>query len=273
MLKLKTRPVVLWEIGNEPKPRYVNRKPHALLHQIINKNRKSYQKLLSRFLRFEKKFLGIPLKEKHHQQEPCWMNAYLPALDAVSLYSLIRLYRPKRYVEIGSGYSTRWAKKAVQDGKLPTKITSIDPMPHTNIKSICDVVIRKFLCDVDIKIFDQLKKGDILFVDGSHRCFMNSDVAIFFLEILPRLKSGVLVQLHDICLPYDYPAAWKIKYYSEQYLLAASLLARDPRIKIILPNSFITHDPKLNRILNSLTIPLKRKKVPSHGSSFWLEIR
>ncbi len=268
----KIRPVILWERGNEPKPRYGNRKPHAALYQIINKKRNSYKKLLQKFLRFGKYLRSVPLKETRNKQEPCWINSFLPALDAISLYSFIRSYQPKRYFEIGSGYSTRWAKKAIQDHGLSTKITSIDPHPRTEVNRLCDVAIRRFLCDVDIKIFDQLKKGDVLFVDGSHRCFMNSDVAIFFLDILPRLKPGVLVQLHDICLPYDYPSAWKTKYYSEQYLLAVSLLARDPRIKIILPNSFISHDSKLHGILSPLMRPLKRKGAHTHGASFWMEI-
>ena len=91
--------------------------------------------------------------------------------------------------------------------------------------AVCDTVIRQPLETLDTAgIIENLQAGDILFVDGSHRCFTNSDVTVVFLEILPRLQPGVLVHFHDILLPYDYPPAWSRRYYSEQYLLACWLL-------------------------------------------------
>src|SRR5690606_30946570 len=97
------------------------------------------------------------------------------------------------------------------------------------IDMICDNVFREPLEDVGLEIFDALGAGDILYIDNSHRAFMNSDVTVVFLDILPRLKPGVLVQIHDVTLPYDYPEVWIDRHYSEQYLLAAWLLARGTR--------------------------------------------
>jgi len=85
----------------------------------------------------------------------------------------------------------------------------------------------------------------MLFIDGSHHCFMNSDATVIFLEILPRLKSNVIVQIHDIFLPYDYPPGWENRYYSEQYLLAAYLLAGTKIFNIILPMQYISKDEEL----------------------------
>lgn len=100
-----------------------------------------------------------------------------------------------------------------------------------------------------MKIFEDLGPGDMLFVDNSHRCLPNSDVTVFFMDILPRLKPGVFIHLHDICLPWDYPVAVAQDAYSEQYLLATALLMRK-RSKTILPNHFVSRTPELLSILD-----------------------
>ena len=76
----------------------------------------------------------------------------------------------------------------------------------------------------------------MLFIDSSHRSFTNSDVTAFYLDILPRLKSGVLIHIHDVFLPYDYPPEWSDRFYNEQYLLACVLLTRNPAYEIQLAN-------------------------------------
>ncbi len=130
-------------------------------------------------------------------------------------------FRPKRFVEVGSGDSTRSAsrRRSIRDHSLPTLITSIDPTPRAEIDKLCDFVIRKPLEEVELDVFDELGPGDFLFIDGSHRSFSNSDVTVAFLDVLPRLRAGVVVHFHDIFWPYDYPPEWADRYYSEQYLL------------------------------------------------------
>jgi hypothetical protein len=103
---------------------------------------------------------------------------------------------------------------------------------------------------------------------------MNSDVTVVFLEILPRLKPGVLVQLHDILLPYDYPPEWTNRFYSEQYLLAAYLLAEGDKLNIVLPNAFISYERELSGILDEIWNNPNIEGVKSRkGSSFWFEIK
>ena len=253
-------------------PRYgYGKPPHPKLYEIIAGNRISYGHTLERFLSFKDYFLGIPLETPATSQQPCWINYWLSALDSVALFSLLGLNNPKRYFEIGSGYSTKFARRAVLDCRLRTKIISIDPYPRADIDHICDTIIRKPLEDVDLSIFDELEPGDILFVDGSHHCCMNSDVAVVFLDVLPRLKAGVFVEFHDIFLPYDYPPEWK-SYYSEQYLLAVYILAESNKFDIVLPNAFIHNDAELSSILTPLWDKTQTREF-NDGLSFWIQTK
>jgi hypothetical protein len=255
-------------------PRYGHGKPpHPELYKMINRNRTSYRDNLIKFLDFQKYLLNIPLREPDTPHGPCWINEMFSGLDAVALYSLLCLNNPERYFEIGSGWSTKFARRAIFDHSLKTKITSLDPSPRTDVSLVCDDVILKNLEDAELGIFDELESGDILFVDGSHRCFMNSDVTCVFLEILPRLNTGVLVQFHDIMLPYDYPPQWAERYYSEQYLLAVHILAETDKFDIISPNAFINNDPDLNGVLGPIWNETKMHGVNPNGRSFWIKIK
>jgi len=254
-----------------PKQRYGHGKPpHPLLYEVINKNRDTYKNNLESFLRFKEYFSKIPLQDSESSLSPFWLNTWLPSLDAISLYSFIFLYEPKRYLEVGSGNSTKFARTAILDHQLKTKMISLDPHPRAEIDQICDVIVRQGLEEVDLTIFDELEEGDLLFIDDSHRCFMNSDVTVAFLDILPRLKPNILVHFHDIFLPYDYIPGWEDRYYSEQYLLAAYLLANTDRFNILLPNYFILNEPALMQILNPIRNP--EMDVPGNpGASFWIK--
>lgn len=265
---------IFLEYPIKPIPRYGYGKPcHSKLYEIINKNRSEYKKTLERFLRFKEYFWRIPVREPSTTQEPYWLNKWLPGSDAVALYSFLCINNPKRYFEIGSGNSTKFARKAILDHNLQTKITSIDPHPRTEIDSICDTIIRDPLEEVDLRIFDGLEANDFLFIDSSHRCFMNSDVTVTFLDILPRLSAGVLVEFHDILLPYDYPPAWREWYFSENYLLAVNLLAEGNKIDIVLPNFFVSKDPELNDVLAPIWSNRKMHVVRRQGWSFWIQTK
>lgn len=197
----------------------------------------------------------------------------MPALDGVALYGFLVTYKPKIYMEVGSGNSTKFARKAIADHNLDTIIVSIDPYPRAEINEICDEIIRKPVEEINLKIFDRLHKNDILYIDNSHRIFMNSDATTVFLDVIPGLKSGVLVEIHDITLPYDYPTEWINRYYSEQYLLAAYVLANKNMFDIVLPNFFISHDNELNSIMAPLWEQKEMRNVETHGCSFWLRIK
>ena len=178
---------------------------------------------------------------------------------------------PATYLEVGSGTSTKFARRAIADHGLRTRVVSIDPNPRAEIDSVCDEVLRTPLEDLDLAVFDTVGPGDIVFVDNSHRVFTNSDATVVFLEVLPRLAPGVLVEIHDIYLPDDYPPDWNDRYYSEQYVLAGYLLGGGQAFTVELPNWFVTTDPELSRILAPLWAALG--DLEHHGGSFWLRTR
>jgi hypothetical protein len=181
--------------------------------------------------------------------EPFWLNTWFGGFDAISLYTVFGLYRPSRYIEVGSGISTRFARKAIRDLKLSTQIISIDPAPRAEIAEIADVVISTSIEDYDFSAYSQLRAGDVIMLDGSHRSFQNSDVTVFFTEILPSLEPGVIVGVHDIFLPFDYPEVWRSRFYNEQYVLAAYLLGGH-RANIILPVYYVSQTLDLFEILS-----------------------
>lgn len=258
------------------KPRYGHGKPaHDLMLSIVERNRADYEKNLESFLRYKTVFTEL----KEHKNEtnedlPSWNNEFLPGLDIIGLYGIVSNGKPKRYIEIGSGNSTKVVRKAILDQNLQTHITSIDPYPRANIDHLADRVIREPFENLDDISFitDELKENDILFIDNSHRSFPNSDVTVCFLELLPRLNKGVVVQIHDIYIPYDYPQFMCDRFYSEQYMLATSLLANPDRYRVILPNYFISEDKQLKKVLQPLWDEPNLKNVEHHGGSFWMKI-
>jgi len=259
-----------------PKSRYGYSHPvHPQLHEMINANRNSYKKILSEFLCFKETLLKIPFKKSakdKNNPQPYWMNNTFSGIDAVGLYSFIGLYKPKKYFEIGSGNSTKFARQSIKDHNLETKIISIDPHPRANIDTITDKNYRQPIQEIDPNIFSELDASDILFVDNSHRVFMNSDATVTLLDILPRLKKGVIVHFHDITLPYDYPPEWQARLFSEQYVLAAYLLSGGNKFEILLPNAFICKDNELTGILNFFWDHPKMSNVERDGFSFWIRI-
>ena len=253
----------------EPRSRYgFGRAPHAGLLALLETGRDSYRELLRGFLSFDAKLAGIP-KDQADARSPFWMNGWIPPLDAVALYGLLAQRKPRLYLEIGSGNSTKFARRAIEDHSLPTQIVSVDPHPRAEIDRLCDRLVRRPLQEADLALFDGLQAGDVLFLDCSHVLLTNSDVAVAFLDIVPRLPAGVLVQVHDVFLPYDYPPRWAHHYWSEQYLLAFALLEGASRLKVLLPNAFVSADPELSRVLEPLWQRVGLAGLDA-GVSMWL---
>lgn len=261
--------LIALDYATDPTPRWgYDRPPHRLLAQRIEARHERYAENLGSFLAYADELAAIPVDDPGDARTPCWRNNSFPGLDVVALYSFMARERPQRYIEVGSGSSTRVARAAIDQHGLPTRITSIDPHPAVDIDQVCDVVHRTQLEKLDLALFEELEAGDVLFIDGTHRTFMNSDVTVALLEILPSLPAGVLVQIHDIRLPWDYPAAWGERYYSEQYVLAGFVLARQAPFEIELPNWHVSTTPALARLLQPLWSRIEG--IETHGESFWL---
>lgn len=256
------------------RPRYGHGKPpHQALYKIIDANREIYRNLINKSLSHKDKIWTIQDSSKETDStKPSWNNGFLPGLDIIGIYTLISEFKPKRYIEIGSGNSTKVAYKAKTEQKLVTEIISIDPMPRAEIDNLASRVIREPFENIDINILNELDKDDILFVDNSHRILPNSDSMVFYLEILPRLKKGVIVHIHDIYLPYDYPQFMCDRFYSEQYGLAMYLLADPEKYDTILPNYFIFEDKELSDLISPIWNHDNLKEVEKHGGSYWIRI-
>lgn len=157
--------------------------------------------------------------------QPRWTQDWFPRLDAAMAYTMVRALRPRRIVEAGSGHSTRLLARAVADGGLDSRILAVDPAPRADLAGLAGVELRR--CTVQEAgeaPFRALRPGDLLAIDSSHVLMPGTDVDMLFNRILPDLPAGVLVQVHDIFLPDDYPQAWAWRGYNEQ-LAVAPLLA------------------------------------------------
>jgi Methyltransferase domain len=252
----------------ENAPRYGHGRPaNPRLEELVSAQAASYAPTLEAIGRYTDDLARIEV-EAEDPREPSWVNGMISGLDGATFYALMRDRRPSLYLEIGSGNSTKFVARACREGELDTRIVSIDPHPRAEVDDLCDEVVRKPLEAADLSLFASLRAGDILFFDGSHRVFMNSDVAVFFLDVLPALPAGVLVGIHDIYLPDDYPADIAGRYYSEQYMLAAYLLG-GADIEIVLPAWWASNDPALRGKLDGLWSRPGLGAVDRHGVSFW----
>jgi predicted O-methyltransferase YrrM len=195
-------------------------------------------------------------------------NVAFPEYDAFILNCIIRNFKPKKIIEIGSGWSTRIMTSAVRKENLDTHITCIDKYTTDNIKNnlkkLNVTFLDKDIVTIDLSFFDSLSENDILFIDSSHVLKNYGDVELEFLRILPSLNKGVIVHVHDIFLPYNYPTNWILDWkcvLTEQQILAA-FLHNNSNIEILSGNYY--------RLKNNIEIPEKiEHKV---GGSFWFKI-
>lgn len=158
-------------------------------------------------------------------------NGAFESGDAEYLYQMLRRHKPARVIEIGSGHSTLMAQAAIERNRQERRgyecqHICIEPYENPWLEQAQIRVLRQRVEDVDPQLFDQLDKGDFLFVDSSHVIRPQGDVVTEYLSIFPRLRSGVIVHVHDVFSPRDYPAEWLLEnlwLWDEQYLLEAFL--------------------------------------------------
>ncbi|MBK8847862.1 MAG: class I SAM-dependent methyltransferase [Bacteroidetes bacterium] len=256
-------------------PRYTeSTAPHRLLNELINRNRNEYARLLQASLKYFDVFHSLnKMSEEQNAQLPVYNNNFLPGLDIVMLYTILSEYKPATYVEVGSGNSTKVAYHAIKKQGLSTKIISMDPYPRAEIDALSNKIIREPFEKSNFDFLFALKPNDILFIDNSHRILPNSDAMVFFMEVLPLLPKGVLVQVHDVYLPFDYPQDMCNRAYNEQYGLAFFLMANPERYHTIMPNYFVYTDKELHAITAPIWNNPKLHNVEQHGGSYWVVIK
>src|SRR3954469_10332608 len=165
--------------------------------------------------------------------EYAWNNGAFGGADAVVYYGLVRELRPRRVVEVGSGWSSLLLARALARHDAPCDVTLVEPFPDERTFAGLPPgwdVHRAILQHADLSLFERLGPGDICFYDGSHCARTAGDVNWFLFEVLPRLAPGVFVQVHDIFLPDDYHDAWIFDEglsWNEQYVVQAFLMHND----------------------------------------------
>ena len=237
----------------------------------INFNEDGQISLLKQFS-YQDELMLVPIDRSEEYLGFYHRNHSFENADAEMLYNMVRYHKPRKVIEIGSGYSTRMMKLALDKNKdegRSSKHVCIEPyeMPWLEQLGVDDVV-REKVEDVDPHIFDQLEAGDILFIDSSHVLRTAGDVFVEYLHILPSLKPGVLVHIHDIFLPYEYPKSWIVnerRFWTEQYILQAFLVC-NPDFEILSAVHWLSRD---HSELLAVVCPAYRKLGGAPGS-FWI---
>ncbi len=205
-----------------------------------------------------------------------FFNIFYFELDAAIYYALLREIKPAKIIEVGCGYSTQIAAKAIarnqQEGNAG-QIICIEPYPEPRLTeaNFEFQLITEKVESVELKVFEQLSAGDILFLDSTHTVKFRSDVCREILEILPAIPSGVWIHFHDIFFPYDYPPEWLIEHrtaWNEQYMLEA-FLAYNDRFEIVLANHWLSVDYP-QEVAKIWTGVLNWKDLYHHCGSLWL---
>jgi len=218
----------------DPRPRWgFSQGRHALLERMIRaapaRHIDQLRQVASHLERYRAIDVG-PLPEP--PSRPVWINRQMTPLDAATIYATLVARNPGTYLEIGSGLSTLFARAAIRDHGLRTRIISIDPAPRAAVEEVCDVSIRGGLEQADLAPFANLAPDDLVLLDGTHRSFTNSDVTVFCLEVLPMLERSILIGVHDIHWPWEYSEMFTSFYWNEQYVLGSYLLGARDRVTV-----------------------------------------
>jgi hypothetical protein len=242
----------------------------------IDLNIGSQLDLLNKF-HYNEELERIPLN-KTEEYGPYYDNLNFQSGDAGILYNMIRYYKPKKIIEIGSGDSTKFIQLAIEQNKQETgnktEHICIEPFEQLSLeKSSSLTIIRQRVENLDLSIFSRLSENDILFIDSSHVIRTQGDVVFEYLNIIPSLEKGVIVHCHDIFLPREYLLIWIDgwkRFWNEQYLLQA-ILAHSTRYKPLLSLNFLAHHYRSD-LEKCCPIFRRKKEKASEPSSFWFQV-
>jgi hypothetical protein len=241
----------------------------------VNINEKKALELLEIFENnFKKEYEAFPINETDIPYQYFASNHMFGPIDAEILYCMIRYFKPSKIIEIGSGYSTRLAAQAILKnqevgGSYYCELTAIEPYPQITLKTGFpgfSKLITEPVEKIPLSTFEGLKQNDILFIDSSHVLRTGGDVQYEYLEILPTLNKGVIIQIHDVRTPEEYPKRRlrQKRFYTEQYLLQA-FLAFNNAFEVLWPGNYM----QLN-YSNKLDLAFNRHRQFQGGDSFWM---
>lgn len=213
--------------------------------------------------------INCPFNGKSYLGGTCLHNGWYPTPDAEIYASMIYDFRPDKIVEVGSGFSTLIARRALQYSQLDSPLTVIDPSPRTDVAQTADRVIYERVEDTKL---DQigLTRRSLLFIDSSHITRPRGDVPYLYCEVLPKLASGSIVHIHDVFLPFDYPTCYDHLCWTEQYVLQA-LLSDTLRYHTLFATHYMTrlHTADMQKTFG----PEVGTDNFFFGASYWIQIR
>jgi hypothetical protein len=195
--------------------------------------------LRSHFTKLRDEYNNLPIEPPPGQKRP------FRGVDALVAYCMIRHFQPELIAEVGSGWSSLVLGQVAAKNKN-SALVCIDPFPSDVLRKGFPglrSLIEKKIQDIDLEFFSQLASGDVLFIDSSHTVKIGGDVNYLFLEVLPRLRPGVIVHVHDIFLPFEYRRDWvldEFRFWTEQYILQA-FLTFNSEFEVLLANSYLNH--------------------------------
>jgi hypothetical protein len=244
----------------------------------VDLNTSGQLELLERLTaRFRSEYDDLPLQSTGSPLEYFIHNGSFESVDGEMLYAMVRDLRPRRMIEVGSGASTLLAAQGLlrneADGSPPCDYSVCDPFPRVTVRNGVPGVSRLIaepVQRVPLEFFESLEADDILFIDSSHVLQIGSDVQFEFLEVIPRLKNGVVVHVHDIFTPAEYPQEWVMKehrFWTEQYLLQA-FLAFNADFEVLWAGSYM-HLTNPSRLAASFS----SYRPGSRPGSFWFRRR
>ncbi len=237
----------------------------------INLNESNQLTLIKNFINYYKE---LPFSSKKQNNLRYYFdNPAYSYSDGIFLYCMIRDIKPKRIIEIGSGYSTCLMVDTNElFFKNKIEITCIEPYPELlfsllkpDDKNFLKIYSKK-IQEIELNEFKKLKENDILFIDSTHVSKINSDVNRIFFEILPSLNKGVYIHFHDIFFPFEYPKEWiyEGRAWNEAYILRAFLQFNE-NFKVVIMNSFLY---QFHKELLEQKMPLCLKNP---GGSIWIK--
>jgi hypothetical protein len=201
--------------------------------------------LRKHFSKFRDEYEQLPTKPTGESGRFHFNNDLFDGTDALVAYCMVRHFQPRLIIEVGSGYSSLIIGEALTKNRN-SSVICIEPFPLDFLRQGfpgLDSLMEKKVEEVDLEFFLQLDSGDILFIDSSHTVKIGGDVNYLFLEVLPRLKPGVIVHVHDIFFPFDYRRDWvlgELRFWTEQYLLQA-FLTFNFEFEVLMGNSYLAH--------------------------------
>jgi hypothetical protein len=229
--------------------------------------------LLARF-QYGDELLAIPMHSESHLG-PFFANPSFAAPDSQIYHSMLRHFRPRRVIEVGSGQSTRFAARALELNRAegsPAKLVAIEPYESPELETLGVDVVRSRVEDVNADLFSELEDRDVLFIDSSHVVRPGGDVTLLLLEVVPALPPGVLVHVHDVFTPRDSPAEWSKRrwFWAEQYVVEG-LLTDNPRLEVLLAVDLLLNEyPAAFAAACPVPSPAGPGPTPA---SFWLRTR